>query len=109
LNTVNEPLAGEIKPSFVYEGQEYYNRSDAAKYVGMSVAGLRQRIERIERENNIIFPFTTFPGAIDAKNRNSGVYIHSKILNLLRKPVLVGKTHEWLEKLKETIKEVQPE
>ncbi len=107
MNTIDKPLAGEIKPSFIYEGQEYYNRSNAAKYVGMTDEGLRRRMKIIEKENNIVFPLVTLPTSIN--KRKHEVYIHGKILDLLRKPVIKGKEKEWFEKLKETIQEVQPE
>lgn len=102
MNIVEEEVA---KSSFSYKGQEFFNRKNAAKYVGMTGAGLDRRMRNIERKNNIKFPFVIFPTSI--RDKGQEVYINGRILDILRQPVLIGREQEWLEKLKQAIREVE--
>lgn len=88
-----------MTPSFVYEGEEYFNRKNSAKYVGMTDSGLRRRMDDIEKEINISFPLVSFP--VSCKSW----YINKKILDLLRKPIIVEQEHKWIEELKQVIQQ----
>ena len=100
MNTVKE-----AKPSFTYEGHQYFNRANAARYVGVTNSWLRLRMHAIEKENGLTFPFLTFPTSLQRKTQE--MYIDSRILDILRKPVSIGKEQEWINELKEIIQEVQ--
>ena len=51
----------------VYEGRSYYNKSNAARYVGMTNAGLIRKIDRIKREQGITVPFVMLPFSMHSK------------------------------------------
>lgn len=92
----------DLKPSFVdHLGREYYNRTMAARYVGMTDTGFRKRGQKIENEQGIIIPKTSRGG--------NQKLIDRRILDQFRKPMRVGKEHEWYEKLKQIIETINNE
>lgn len=102
MNIIEEDV---VKSSFVYEGQEYFNKTNASKYLNTTYVGFHFRIKEIEKKNNIKFPFVAFPTSNNSRGQET--YISKKILDMLRQPVLVGREAEWIEKLKQAIREFE--
>lgn len=84
----------------VYEGRSYYNKSNAARYVGMTNAGLLRKFDRIKREQGITVPFVMLPLSMQSK------YIDKRILDVFRKSVTVGREQEWYDELRRVVDEV---
>ena len=90
-----------IKPSYSINGREYYNRTMAAKYISMTDTGFRHRIKKIEADQHIIIPMMSRGG--------NQKFVDRRILDQFRKPLHVGKEHEWYEELKQIIETINSE
>jgi hypothetical protein len=83
-----------------YNGRQYYNSSNAARYVGMTDTGLRRKRERLEKEYGIIIPVIILP---DSHMKR---YVDKRVLDVLRESIHVGEEDQWRERLKKVINEV---
>jgi len=83
-----------------YNGHAYYNRSNAARYVGMTNAGLRRKIEKMEKEQGIALPFVMLPSNMQNK------CIDKRILDVFRKSVNIGREQAWFDELRRVVEEV---
>lgn len=81
----------------LYEGKAYYNRGNAARYVGMTDAGLRRKFDKIKKEQGISVPFITLPLSMQSK------FIDKRILDVFRKSVIVGREQEWYDELRRVV------
>ena len=91
----------EIRPSYIDRGREYFNKTNAAKYVDMTDTGFRRKIKRIEKENGIVIPMITRGGRQKLIDR--------RILNQFRKPIYSGEDDKWFEELKGIIEQIYAE
>jgi hypothetical protein len=84
----------------VYNGRSYYNRSNSAKYVGMTYAGLSRKIDMLKKQKGIAVPFITLPSSMQSK------YCDKRILDVLKKSFIIGKEQEWYDELRRVVEEV---
>lgn len=87
----------------VHNGRKYYNKTYAARYVGMTDTGLRRKIKKIEAESGITIPFKTLPFSAQKK------YIDKRILDVFRMSVNVGEEKRWYDELKFVVDTVRNE
>ena len=78
----------------VYNGRSYYNKSNAAKYLGMTNAGLIRKMKLIAEKQGINIPFVTLPMSMQSK------YIDKRILDILKKSFVIGQEREWYAELR---------
>ena len=78
----------------VYDGKSYYNKSNAAKYLNMTNAGLIRKMKLIADKQGIDIPFVTLPMSMQSK------YVDKRILDVLKKSFVIGQEREWYEELR---------
>ncbi len=101
---VNTPMLDERGIEYSsYNGHEYYNRTYAAKYVGMTDTGFRRKISKIKAEKGIDIPFVRLPQNMQNK------YIDKRVLDVFRKSVPVGREEEWHDELRRVVDTVNRE
>jgi len=83
-----------------HEGHLYYNRTNAARYVGLTDSGLRRKIKMLEEEHGIFLPLDILP--VSRQKR----FIDKRILDVFRKSIRVGQEEEWRQELRRAIHEV---
>lgn len=87
----------------LHNGREYYNWTNAAKFVQMTDTGFRRRVKKLREESGIVVPLIRLP--ISQQN----VYHDKRVLSVFRKSIRVGMEQEWEEELKRVIQEVNSE
>jgi hypothetical protein len=90
-----------IRPSYVNQGREYYNRTMAARYVQMTDSGFRRKIKKFEEENNIVIPTISRGGQQKMLDR--------RILDQYLKPIFTGSEQQWVGELKQIINQIKSE
>ncbi len=85
-------MLNEARPSWEHAGKTYYNRTHAAKYVGMTDSGLRRKIEKLEADHGIAIPIISRGGLHRL--------IDKRILDQFLVPIFPGQEERWYNDLK---------
>jgi len=87
----------------IHNDHEYYNWTNASRYVEMTDSGFRRKVDRVKKENGIIVPLIRLPFS------QQNVYHDRRVLDVFRKSVKVGKEQEWVDDLRRVVDEVNNE